>query len=116
MNGWVKRPTGRDLFLTGDGPAADWQPRQAAGVFGFLSSQHGPKLNKVVAALGGDVVAHAPDFFQNLVFHIFIIPHPSLHLFHHQHRDIELVRVALLLPPIACGLLLPGDQHVAARP
>jgi hypothetical protein len=74
VNGWVKRPTGRDSFLTGDGPAANWQPRQAAGVFGFLSSQHGPKLNKVVAALGGDVVAHAPDFFQNLVFHSGIIP------------------------------------------
>lgn len=139
MNGWVNRPTGRDLFLTGDGPAADWQPRQAAGVFGFLSSQHGPKLNKVVAALGGDVVAHAPDFFQNLVFHTFIIPSvravcrppargtlrgrkrsaasiASLHLLHHQHRDIELVTMAPLLPPIACGLLLPGDQHVAARP
>jgi len=74
VRGWVDPVVSDGLLSPGGRPAPDWQPRQPVGVFGLLASQHRPELVNVVPALGGDLVAHAPDFFQKLVFHSAIIP------------------------------------------
>ena len=63
-----------DSVAFADGLAANWQARQPVGVFSLLEAKHGPKFLQIVPALGGDLVAHPPDFFKNFVFHDLIIP------------------------------------------
>ena len=48
---------------------ADGQARQPVSIFDLLPPEHGSQFFQIVSALGGDLVAHAPDFFQYFVFH-----------------------------------------------
>ncbi len=56
------------------GLAPNWQPHEPVGVFGLLTPKHGRKFLRIVPAFGGDLVANPPDFFEDFVFHSFIIP------------------------------------------
>jgi hypothetical protein len=49
----------------------DGQSGEPVTVFDLLAAEHGGEPFEIVPALGGDLVARAPDLFKNFVFHGF---------------------------------------------